>query len=414
MSKEMKRLTEKQRIEWCYSFNSSKQWLRAIQLQGVGSRHTTREYSRALFTFCQWLDKNPDQLITDRKQELKNPETKKNAEQKVTEFYLKLESERDITKTTIVTKYFAVLKSFYKYNEVPLKLRTPKYVKRRREPHATEQIKKLMMIGDVREKAIVMFLKDSGMSREDAVKLTYGDIKKGLETEEQAIHIKAVREKQAVEYDTFIGKNAIEHLKAYIDYRKNMGEQITDDSPLLATVSSKPLTPETLSIVFVRLSKKAGFKTSPHRFRKYFESHLGLSVPSIVVKYWMGHSLGVESSYFLPPIEKQKEKYMEAYHEIDIFKREISEFERRKQQLLDIGKMMYANDPEKLKLLEVLTKQAVEIEDLDKIPERLEREKLEPIDCQKIIDENELEQWLAKGWKFVSVLPSGKIVVTNE
>jgi hypothetical protein len=35
-------------------------------------------------------------------------------------------------------------------------------------------------------------------------------------------------------------------------------------------------------------------------------------------------------------------------------------------------------------------------------------------DCQKIISESELEEWLRKGYKFVSVLPSGKIVVTND
>lgn len=34
--------------------------------------------------------------------------------------------------------------------------------------------------------------------------------------------------------------------------------------------------------------------------------------------------------------------------------------------------------------------------------------------CQKIVEEQELASYIEQGWKFVSVLPSGKIVVNNE
>lgn len=409
----MKMLTEKERIKWCYSFKAGKRWLNALMVDRTGSKHTEREYSRSLFTFCQWIGKNPDQLIAERKTELKNSETEKNTEDKVREFCLWLEKTRDITRTTVATKYHAPLKSFYNYNDVPLKLRTPKHTMRRREPHTTEQIKALMNIGDVRERATMMLLKDSGMSREDAVQVKYGSIKNEFEANKEVVHIKTVRQKEAIQYDTFIGSNAIEHLKAYLNYRRTLGEEITEDSPLIATLGGKPLAPEALSAIFIRLGKKIGFKTSPHRFRKYFESHLGLSVPSIVVKYWMGHSLGVEGSYFLPPLEKQREKYTEAYHEIDIFKKEVSELERRKQVMLDHARLMKWNK-EKLELLKNLLARATEEEDLDNIGEQLEREKLEPIDCEKMISESELEEWLAKGFKFVAVLPSGKILVSNE
>lgn len=410
------KITEKERLVWCYSFKAGKRWLNAIKVDKSGSKHTEREYSRALYTYCEWIDKNPDQLIAERRQELKNEDTKKNAEDKVREFCVMLQNTRDITRTTIATKYHAPLKSFYNYNDVPLKLRTPKHTMRRREPHTTEEIKALMAIADVRERAIITILKDSGISRQDAVTLTYGDIKTEFETEKQFIHIKTVRKKEALEYDTFIGKNAVECLKAYLSYRRNSDEQITDASPLIASLQGTSISPEGLSLIFIRLGKKAGFKTSPHRFRKFFESHLGLSVPSMLVRYWMGHSLGVEGHYFLPPIEKQRAKYVEGYKEIDIFKAELSEFERRKQQLLDIGKMMYANNPEKLELLEVLCKSTTIIEDLEKIPERVEREYLEKLkshDCQKLINPEELEHHLKNGWRYIAQV-NGQIVVSNE
>lgn len=421
MNRKMKRLTEKERIKWCYSFKTSKRWLTAIKVDGSGSKHTEREYSRAIYTFCEWINKNPDQLIAERRLELKNEDTKKNAEDKVREFCVMLQNTRDITRTTIATKYHAPLKSFYNYNDVPLKLRTPKHTMRRREPHTTAEIKALMQIADVRERAIIAVLKDSGISRQDVVTLTYGDIKTEFETEKQFIHLKVIRQKESLEYDTFIGRNAVECLKAYLTKRKNLGEHITDESPLIASLQGMSISPEGLSLIFIRLSKEAGFKTSPHRFRKYFESHLGLSVPSMLVRYWMGHSLGVEGHYFLPPIVKQREKYIEGYKEIDIFKTELSELELRKRMKLD--QLKTDVDPETFEKLERLimnTKNAQEFEEvLTHIRNR--RERLERLErnggseiSRIIISEDQLENYLTRGFRFVSVLPSGKILVSNE
>ncbi|MCK4482833.1 tyrosine-type recombinase/integrase [Candidatus Bathyarchaeota archaeon] len=410
----MKRITEKERLVWCYSFKAGKRWLNAIMVDQSGSRHTEREYSRAIYTFSQWIGKNPDQLIAERLQELKNTETKRNTEDKVREFILWLEKTRNITRTTMATKYHAPLKSFYNYNDLPLKLRTPKHTMRRREPHTTDEVKALMQIADARERAIITVLKDSGISRQDAVKLTYRDIKTEFESEEEFIHLKVVRQKESLEYDTFIGKNAVECLKAYLNYRRNLGEHITDDSPLLASLQGTSISPDGLSQIFVRLSKKVGFDSSPHRFRKFFESHLGLSVPSILVKYWLGHSLGVESHYFLPPIKKQREKYIEAYKEIDIFKAEVNELEIIKRTTLSSLKVVLP--PERYAQIEKLVLESKSMQEFEHTMNKFRSGKveLESVDCQRIIEESELSEWLTKGFHFVAVLPSGKVLVSNE
>jgi integrase/recombinase XerD len=396
----MNGMTEKERIEWCFKFESGKRWLTAVSVDKSGSKHTQREYARALKRYCDWIGKNPDQLIAEADIE--------HAEDKLREFCNTLKTSR----TTIATKYHAPIKSFYAYNRMPLTLRTPKHTTREREPHTTEQIKTLMSLADPRKRAIMMLLKDSGISREDIVILKYGDIQNEFEASKDVIHVRLVRQKEQLEYETFIGKNAIESLKAYLQCRKANGEQITKDSPLIATVSNKAMNPEGLSTIFVRFSKKAGFLTSPHRFRKYFESHMGLSAPSILVKYWMGHSLGVEKSYFIPPLEKQREAYAQAYKEIDISEKpEINELERRKQQMRDSAKLMEWSE-QKLTMLEQLLLETKSTEELEKIPERLKQ--LESHDCRKIINEAELQQWLTKGFRFIAVLPSGKILISNE
>jgi integrase/recombinase XerD len=279
-----------------------------------------------------------------------------------------------------------------------------------------------MSIADPRERAIMMVLKDSGISREDIVVLKYGDIQNEFETEKDVIHVRLVRQKELISYETFIGKNAIESLKAYLQFRKAKGEQITKDSPLIATVSDKAMKPEVLSTIFVRLSKKAGFLTSPHRFRKYFESHMGLSAPSILVKYWMGHSLGVEKSYFMPTLEKQRDAYAQAYKEIDIFRTETSDVERRTQMLID-QIVLVKPDVDKKALRNLLAKMKT-TKDIDDMTNKglvnilsmlkTEKESKHETDCQKIISESELSKFLNDGWKVITCLPSGKIVISNE
>ena len=403
----MVEMTEKERIEWCFKFESGKRWLTAVSVDKSGSKHTQREYARALKRYCEWIGKNPDQLIAEANTE--------HAEDKLREFCATLEGK--VSRTTIATKYHAPIKSFYAQNRMPLTLRTPKHTTREREPHTTEQIKTLMSLADPRERAIMMLLKDSGISREDIVLLKYGDIQNELETDKDVIHIRLVRQKEQIEYETFIGANAIESLKAYLQYRKAKGEQIRTDSPLIATLSDKAMKPEVLSTIFVRLSKKAGFLTSPHRFRKYFESHMGLSAPSILVKYWMGHSLGVEKSYFLPPLEKQREAYAQGYKEIDITEKPINKLEMYKQQTLISAKQWM--DVERYRRFELEVMKATTTPEIDGIV-RTHREQLNHYelkhteDCQKIINEPELETWLSKGFRFVSVLPSGKILISNE
>jgi integrase/recombinase XerD len=411
-------MKESERRIWCYSFKTSRLWLTAIQTDKSGSKHTEREYSRGLKTFCDWIGKNPDQLIAERKAELKESDTEMNAENKVREFCAVLENKKTITRTTIATKYHAPIKSFYSYNNVPLKLKTPKHTIREREPHTIEQIKALMKVADVRERAFIMLLKDSGMSREDAVKLRYGDIKAEYEAGKEVIHLKVVRQKESIEYDTFIGRNAIEAIKAYLEYRQRRGETITDNTPIISTLRGKALTPENFSTIFDRLSDKAGFKTSPHRFRKYFESHLALSAPSILVKYWLGHSLGIEKSYFMPPLEKQREKYAESYKEIDISERSTLS-ELKVKQMIALEQLKQTVPSEKYAELERLVLQTQSTKELDELGSNIRSGKiqLEPIkreDCQFLITENELKNYIAKGFKFVAVLPSGKILVSNE
>jgi site-specific recombinase XerD len=407
-------------VSWAHSFNASKRWLTAVKSDRTGSKYTENNYAASLYKFCAWANKNPDQLITERKQELKDPETEMKAEDKLREYCVYLEAQGK-RRSTVATVAHAPIKSFYAYLNVPLKLRTPKFAVQPSTPHTTEEIKNLIQIGDVRERAIIMLLKDSGISREDIVKLRLEHIQTEYEQNKEIIHIRLTRQKEAIGYDTFIGKEAIEYLRVYLKYRAQRGEKITKDTPLIATPDGRPLSSPTLSAIFLRLSAKAGFQTSPHKFRKFFESHLAIDAPSIMVKYWMGHNLGVEKSYFLPEIETQRTKYGECYKQIEIFKTEISEIEKQKQICRVSYRMSHLDaTTEQIQAFENMLASVRSEEELDKGIRNImgyvrEKEsKCENDNCQKIIGEEELQDYLTKGWRFVATLTSGKIVVTNE
>ena len=419
---------EAEKVAWAYTFKSAKRWLTAIMVDRTGSSYTERSYACALFKFCGWMQKNPDELIATRQEELKNEKTAMDTEEKLREFFAKLENEGKAKglkgiKSSLVTKLHAPIKSFFKYNYVPLKMFTPKFATQPLQPHTMEEIKMLMQVADVRERAIVMFLKDSGTSREDAVKLTYRDIQSEYEQGKEIIHLQLTRQKEAVGYDTFLGKEAVDNLRVYLEYRKRQGETVTKETRLLATLHGKTLTPENLSMIFVRLSKKVGFDASPHRLRKFFASHLGLAAPSICVKSWLGHKLGVEGAYYLPPLEEQRLLYAEAYQKIEIFRTEVNAVDRRKQEIRDNIALLVASGAMKQEQADGINNSLKSVKKMEELEEgirnnmRFYRSTDKTCvngNCQKRIEESELDDYMQKGWHFIATLPSGKILVSNE
>jgi len=69
--------------EWCRQFKTSRLWLTAVTSDKTGSDHTLLAYCKGLKTYCDWIGKNPDQLIAERRLEIKNEDTEMNAENKL-------------------------------------------------------------------------------------------------------------------------------------------------------------------------------------------------------------------------------------------------------------------------------------------------------------------------------------------
>jgi len=401
-----------EQINWVRGFESGRRWLDGVAADRSGSQHTEEQYARCFKRFCDWINKNPDELIAEREAQIRNDDKKvqRKAEENLRAFCLYLKREKNIT----FDIFHSTAKSFYRYNYCPLMIRTPKSSFNTIRPVTIEDLRIVDMASDERRRFFIRFLKDSGMSREDAVEVTYGDIRAQFERGERFIHIYAKRRKESVNYETYIGPNTVEALRVYLRIRRNMGETITDKTHLIATKRGKKMSPETFTIDLMRLGKKVGVDFSPHRLRKFFETYLSIAkVHPITLKYWMGHTISgdIEAKYIIPPSPEQKNLYIEAYPKIDITG--AATMEERMRKIEEIRKQI----PEEVR--KTMEKHGIQIR------ERAGRSKPadnDNADCPdgehcpafKEIAENDLLKYLQDGWTINHNLHSGRVIVSVE
>lgn len=430
-------------LEWVMQFEAGKRWLDKVKMEKTGSKQTQEEYAYRLQKFCEWGKKTPDQLVAERKQQLKpssSDEDETKTDDLVTQFFNYLEGASEdpvkrAKKRTSAKSYYGAIRSFFKYNSTaksPIALtgQTPKgQTGRNILPITLDEFKRIDAVVNPRDRALLRFMKDSGCSTEDVVVFNYGDIRTQFEKGDQYIHLRAVRQKTQNNYDTFIGPNAVEALRVYFDLRKQHGENFTDATPIFLTEASKQGRPRvrldktSVRTIFARVKRQLGIIVSPHRVRKMFDTQMGSAhVHPAVLKYWMGHSVGsgdVEASYMIQRLDEQLTEYKNAYHCIDI-QPKADEREIAIQNLLNSARAMGLPE-EKVREMEHTARREkrLTVEDFA----QMIRQELKPKTatdcndgkhCQKIVSEEELSLLLSNGWMFVATLPSGKCVVSNE
>lgn len=143
-----------------------------------------------------------------------------------------------------------------------------------------EQVARLLAICDVRERALIMLMVDSGLRRQEVCNLKRGDVdlRSGAVT---VIQGKGRKDRLA-----FIGADARRSLLAYLRMQDNQSE----DAPLFQTQSGGKFTPAGLRSIFVRLSKRAGFKVTPHMLRRTFATlSLQNGIDLVSLQTLLGH-----------------------------------------------------------------------------------------------------------------------------
>jgi len=190
-----------------------------------------------------------------------------------------------------------------------------------------EELQHIIDIADIREKVIVSMLALGGFRIGTLVKLKYRHVKRDLEKMTTPIHIHVeaeITKGKYHDYDTFIGQEASQYLRTYIELRRQGSptgrtppENIHEESPLIRDELSrypKPLTPGRLHQVIHELYIKAGliprktlgrrYELRAHSIRKFFRTQMAaLGVDRDYIEYMMGHTINTYHDIKMKGIE---------------------------------------------------------------------------------------------------------------
>jgi len=378
-------------------FKEVKRWL-------VGKGRTTKsEYLGALRIYTDYRGLDPTELIDEIEEDRKKSRRERGeVEYKLKKFHEWLLNEREKEKkgghgTTgekgVSTKRAATImgsiRSFYKANGFPITIKLPRpttLVKNHKLQIRAEDVKKLVDHSPtIRDKAIILMLFQSGMDVSTLCSLDYGDVARGLEKNECPLPIHVVRKKRQVEYTTFLGRDGIDALKAYLNKRRGRQGEIKHSDPLFVKErnynGSERITKELIEKMLREVAVLSGVVSKeemeradmnpcrPHALRGAFSTIMKLQgVNNEIVEYWMGHVIPYEAAYMIPQEDELKKIYAEHEEALSV-NRSVEQIKKLEQKF--DGKMETYD--------ELINRQAAEINSLRKKLAKMEQSKEQQI-----------------------------------
>jgi integrase len=312
-------------------------WQSELATREEGTKQRYQQYFSEFLTF---VDKTPDELIVQRQQDLLNPDRK--IQRRIESLFLAFLAKKKAEGYAVATRqiYFASIRSFFEIHYFPLIMRKRDYptgdsngVKRATKEAILKVLNNKHQRNKLTIKAIMLFIKDSGLRVSDVRRLNYGDIAKQLENAETIIQINIITEKTNLLAKTFIGEESINALKEYLEARKQGSkdsrnvepEIITKDSPLFKVWTKgevKRYPRHSLSSLmreaFVSVNED---RMSAHSLRKKLQTDLEKAgINSNWIDQILGHQLiNSRDAYSLPTDEELRDAYMKAYQFVKVF-----------------------------------------------------------------------------------------------
>src|SRR5208283_2983560 len=124
-----------------------------------------------------------------------------------------------------IANYVKAIRSLYRVNGIEIKLPyalSRRSVRKDRAPKP-EELQRLLDVADLREKVIVSILALGGFREGTLVRLRYRHVKEDLEKGTIPVHIQVesdITKGKYHDYDTFLGEEAVEYLRLYLEARR--------------------------------------------------------------------------------------------------------------------------------------------------------------------------------------------------
>jgi len=303
-------------------FDPADSWIQSVAYANSGSKHTEINYRRSLDYFCYFIGKTPQQIL----EEYENSEDRQ-FKRKYARFlrgFIVAMTSKGYTKGT-VKMLAAGVQSFFKYNDLPLG-HVPKAkhsVVYHNRDITTDEIREILNISTPREKAFFSVMTQSGLRPHVIYQLKLKHVELQAKDVAKIDVPKGMAKGKYMEHFSFIGKEALTHLRNYLKTRLHL----TENSHLFSQYGKDaPIPRNTVSNSFhrtvVQLSRKGVInyeevqgKPSEVRLyslRKWFRKMAGQAGVDFV-NFWMGHTsaLGVDLHYFSKDVEHHREIYRE-------------------------------------------------------------------------------------------------------
>lgn len=417
-------------------------------------KRTRSTYKTAWKYFLEYAGMTGDQILADRKNDKDFKWEKKTLEFKRWMIKQKQQSENSArTATTTVRAFFG----FYRTPLVFRKTEKAKLREARRKQEdyrfSREDLKKMVDVADLTGKYIVAAGKSFGLRAGDFLALKHGDLEPYIDREPPISIGEYMTRKETVPSYPFIDSDAKPIIKMMIEQMNREGRTQPNKRMLKYADSIQ------LSRVLQRLADKAGVKYGNknvrfHCLRKFLIDHLSSHMSTEKWKQIVGKKI-TEGAYVSP--DSLREDYQRAMKETTLEKPSIANAgDLRIQMELDrlrgvgcpeplvkyLESKWLGKEPEKAirqislearAIQRIIDREGYSPKDVVMISKEAINEEIEQIKrersrpktatdggctngqhCQRIVVEEELPVMLAEGWRVAAVLPSGKIVISND
>ena len=395
---------------------------------------TKESYLKHLKAFCEALGKTPDELIAQRKQDLKNDDiyVRHRVELLLKKHIANLDKEGASISTQKLR--YASVRSFFECHYMRLELRrsdAPSGEPIGKDPATKKDIKRMIDIAEpFRFRCLISFLKDCGWRLGDVLNLTWGDIS---DIGDGFWNFKKITMKRRVIANGFVGPETTELMLLYRKKREDAGEKMSPNSPLFESETGGSYSVAWVSHKISKIAEMVGAKNvSAHSMRKFFQRTLEnpeLHIHGTWIKQFMGKKIiGSDRPYVEDRTEKLSEAYRGAYDNLRAVETtSLAELQRRQQIVEELQGKIMAREPLTEEDLAKGRKYNIKFvtrypkfdkkykEMLEKASEAKESEE----DCPnghncptfKEIPEKELLAHLNQGWQVVHNLQNGRVIV---
>jgi integrase/recombinase XerD len=324
-------------------------WLATITRKGTRQQYRTAWQSYVTFTGLHATELIQEALEDQQRSTLKKQDIVK---KRLLDFYHWLITEAPVykrgtgnivigkgLKSKTASARVSAIRSFYATYDITVRLKGRSKLPRPKVENTrlivdNEKVRILLQYTtSLRDRAMILTLFQSGMDVSTLISLNYRHIKNGLDTDEHPLQLNLFRLKTGIEYFSFLGRDAINAIQAYLRDMRTKGITFHENTPLFIKAiytTTRPLRLSTKAVqkILREVAHRSPFVNpdnngkdfnplSPHALRESFGSIMSMKgVPDTIVDFWLGHAIGEMANAYK---RVQPEELRRVYAEREIF-----------------------------------------------------------------------------------------------